>query len=114
MTQSVRLYLPSDSDATTIIDPSGELHTVLIDSAGARYIDQVDIDCARMILNSGDMSSLAWLAENGDLARTIGRPARPPGVNLAQHWANERDAMPSRSLAEITKQSLAMHRRALR
>jgi hypothetical protein len=58
--------------------------------------------------------SLAWKAENAELAEMLGRPApQPPGINIAAVFARQRDALAPQSMTEITAETFAMNRRAI-
>jgi hypothetical protein len=71
---TVRLYLPEASTASHVITPDGCAHLVKVDETGRRFINQIEVEHARLMLNSGLPSSLELKAANMQLAAALGRP----------------------------------------
>jgi hypothetical protein len=57
-----------------IITPDGRDHLVKIDEIGRRFVDDIEAEQARLMLNNGLPSSLELWAVNAELAAALGRP----------------------------------------
>jgi hypothetical protein len=91
----------------------GKLEAVEIDEAGQRFV-MIKLDLAHRLLCTGQPSSFPLREANAAMAAALG-PLKPePGINIAQHWAAQRDAMEPRSKNEIVAETLAMYERAMR
>jgi hypothetical protein len=111
---TVRLYMPENSEVSHVVGPDGAAHQVVIDSDGRRFVE-VERDHAKTMLAPGPWPhhNMEIRAANAELAASLGPPPPvQPGVNVARHWAAQRDAAAPRSLTEVTAQTLAAYRRA--
>ncbi len=75
----VRVRIPSD--CTTLIGPSGDQITVMVDGVG-RYADMLESD-AQLILFSGLPASVPWREANMTLIETMTPLPRTPIVRVA-------------------------------
>jgi hypothetical protein len=73
MTEVV-LYLPAASTSSVVVTPDGRDHLVKIDEIGRRFVEDIEAEQARPMLNSGLASSLELWAANVELAAALGRP----------------------------------------
>jgi hypothetical protein len=73
MTEIV-LYLPAASTSSVVVTPDGRDHLVKIDEIGRRFVEDIEPEQARLMLNSGLPSSLELWAANVELAAALGRP----------------------------------------
>jgi hypothetical protein len=88
MTEGVRINLPPNITATTIIGPSGEPYLVHVDADGTRWIDMSLKDCESMLPNA-DPSCASWRSANPAAFQRVGGEVRKPevGINIARYMA---------------------------
>jgi hypothetical protein len=101
MSDKVKIYVPGE--ATLLTTPTGDvISNIALDEDGRRFV-MMRVEDAKLVLNSGDPSCIAWIEINRELSEAIGRPApNPPGINIAQARAAEHEAMTPMSISEIT------------
>jgi hypothetical protein len=100
MSERVQVHVPGE--ATLLTTPTGDVQSVALDEDGRRFV-MMRVEDARMIINSGAPSCLAWRELNPDLIEALGPvPPPAPGINIARYQAAERAAMKPQSIQELT------------
>lgn len=110
MKKRVRVRIPHA--ASTMIGPSGDIATVMVDEAGAHYVDMLEDD-ARLILFSGLPASVPWRELNQGLVETLKPPVRTPVIRVSdlQYAADMARPINIFDRGAIVRQTLAMWRR---
>lgn len=108
MNKRVRVRMPHA--ASTMIGPSGDIATVMVDEAGT-YVDMLEDD-ARLILFSGLPASVPWRELNQGLVETLKPPVRTPAIRVVdlQHAADMARPTNPFDRAAIARDTLARWR----